>query len=39
MAKLIESINPGAIHIAVTARDAVLKISFNAGGEYTICKQ
>ncbi|MDT0186655.1 hypothetical protein Q9S36_41365 [Microbacterium sp. ARD31] len=35
----IWGVRPGAIHIAVTARDAVLKISFNAGGEYTICKQ
>lgn len=29
----------GAIHIASTAKDALLQVSFNAGGEYTICKQ
>ena len=29
----------GSIHIAATAKDALLQVSFNAGGEYTICKQ
>jgi hypothetical protein len=29
----------GAIHVASTARDALLQVSFNAPGEYIICKQ
>ena len=29
----------GAIHVASTAKDALLQVSFNAPGEYVICKQ
>ncbi len=35
----IWEVEPGSIHIASTAKNAVLQVSFNAGGEYTICKQ
>ncbi len=35
----IWGVKPGPVYIAATAKDAVLKVSFNAGGEYTICKQ
>jgi hypothetical protein len=30
---------PGPMHIAASARDATLNISFNGAGSYTICKQ
>lgn len=29
----------GSIHVASTAKDALLQVSFNAPGEYVICKQ
>lgn len=29
----------GSIHVASTAKDALLQVSFNAPGEYIICKQ
>ncbi len=35
----IWSVRPGAVYIASTAKDALLQVSFNAPGEYTICKQ
>ncbi|WP_157829577.1 hypothetical protein [Nocardioides alpinus] len=35
----IWNVPAGSIHIASTAKDAVLQVSFNAAGEYTICKQ
>ena len=35
----IWNVEEGSIHIASTARDAVLQVSFNAPGDYTICKQ
>ncbi len=33
------SVSPGPVHIATSARDAVLNVSFNGTGVYTICKQ
>lgn len=35
----IWGVEAGPVYIASTARDAVLKVSFNAAGKYTICKQ
>lgn len=35
----IWNVEPGSIHIASTAKNAVLIVSFNAGGDYVICKQ
>lgn len=36
----IWKVEPGkALHVASTAKDAVIQVSFNAPGEYIICKQ
>lgn len=32
-------VRAGSIHVASTAKDALLQVSFNAPGEYVICKQ
>jgi hypothetical protein len=35
----IWQVDPGSLYIASSAKDAVLKVSFNRGGEFVICKQ
>jgi hypothetical protein len=35
----IWQVEAGSVHIATTAKDAVLKVSFNEPGDYIICKQ
>lgn len=35
----IWQVEPGKLYIASNAKDAVLKVSFNQPGDYTICKQ
>lgn len=35
----IWQVEPGRLHIASSARDAVLQVSFNSAGTYIICKQ
>jgi hypothetical protein len=33
------SVAPGPVHVATSARDAKLLVSFNGSGTYTVCKQ
>jgi hypothetical protein len=35
----IWQVEPGSLHIASSAEDAVLRVAFNSGGSYIICKR